>query len=1086
MRRLAHRNQAAVFVLFLAAIVFALNASSAFAASPPANTVAPSLSGTAQDGKLLTAAKGTWTGVGPITYTYQWQTSADGGGSWADIAGATATTFTPPAGSAGTQVRALVTATNGGGATQAASPASAVILPNPPLDTVAPTLSATAKDGVAITVAKGTWTGVATITYTYQWQASTDGGSSWTDIAGATTTSYTPPAGSAGKQVRALVTATNGDGSSQAATAASAVIVSNPPINTVAPSLTGTAKDGVALTAAKGTWTGMATITYTYQWQLTTDGGTTWTDIPGATATTYTPPAGNNGNQARVLVTATNPDGSSQATSPASAVILPNPPLNTVAPTLSATAKDGVAITVAKGTWTGVATITYTYQWQASTDGGSSWTDIAGATTTSYTPPAGSAGKQVRALVTATNGDGSSQAATAASAVIVSNPPINTVAPSLTGTAKDGVALTAAKGTWTGMATITYTYQWQLTTDGGTTWTDIPGATATTYTPPAGNNGNQARVLVTATNPDGSSQATSPASAVILPNPPLNTVAPTLSATAKDGVAITVAKGTWTGVATITYTYQWQASTDGGSSWTDIAGATTTSYTPPAGSAGKQVRALVTATNGDGSSQAATAASAVIVSNPPINTVAPSLTSTAKDGVALTAAKGTWTGMATITYTYQWQLTTDGGTTWTDIPGATATTYTPPAGNNGNQARVLVTATNPDGSSQATSPASAVILPNPPLDTATPTLTGTAQDGQPLGLTAGTWSGPGPIAYSYQWQISSDGGATWTDIAGATATTYTPPAGSTGKQLRVLETATNADGSGQAASAASAAILADLPVNTIPPTLTPGIAQDGQPLGSDDGAWIGSGAITYTYQWQLTTDGGITWTDVPGATGSTYTPPLGSAGKQTRVVVTATNPDGSSQATSPASAVILPNPPLDTATPTLTGTAQDGHPLGLTAGAWSGPGPIAYSYQWQISSDGGATWTDIAGATATTFTPSSGAAGKRARVVETATNADGSGQAASAASAVILAEPPAPPTGSAAPAAPAPTPSAPSSPATEQSTSKPLDAEPTTRKQPKPKPKKPKKSKLTHPKKKPAKAKAKHPRAAPQWHVVPR
>ena len=62
-------NRAAVPVLFLVAIVFALNAASAFAASPPSNTVPPSLSGTAQDGKVLTAAKGTWTGVGPITYT---------------------------------------------------------------------------------------------------------------------------------------------------------------------------------------------------------------------------------------------------------------------------------------------------------------------------------------------------------------------------------------------------------------------------------------------------------------------------------------------------------------------------------------------------------------------------------------------------------------------------------------------------------------------------------------------------------------------------------------------------------------------------------------------------------------------------------------------------------------------------------------------------------------------------------------------------------------------------------------------------------------------------------------------------------
>ena len=507
------------------------------------------------------------------------------------------------------------------------------------------------------------------------------------------------------------------------------------------------------------------------------------------------------------------------------------------------------------------------------------------------------------------------------------NPPVNTVAPSLTGTAKDGVALTAAKGTWTGMATITYTYQWQLTTDGGTTWTNIPGATATTYTPPAGNNGKQARVLVTATNPDGTNQAASPASAVILPNPPLNTVAPSLSGTAKDGVAITVSKGTWTGVATITYTYQWQASTDGGATWTDIAGATATSYTPPAGSAGKQLHALVTASNGDGSSQATSAASAVIVSQP---------TRQHRRTQPLRHRQ-----RRRRPHRRKRHLDRHGHD-HLHLPMAAHNRRRHHLDRHRRRHRHHLHPTRrqqrqpstrprhrhqPRRHQPSPSPASAVILPNPPLNTVAPTLTGTAKDGQPLGLTAGTWSGPGTIAYSYQWQISSDGGATWTDIAGETATTYTPPAGSTGKQLRVLETATNADGSGQTASAASAAILADLPVNTIAPALTPGIAQDGQPLGSDGGAWIGSGPITYTYQWQLTADGGTTWTDIPGATGTTYTPPLGSAGNQARVLVTATNPDGTNQAPSPASAVILPNPPLNTVAPSMTGTAQEGQTL---------------------------------------------------------------------------------------------------------------------------------------------------------------
>src|SRR5207253_863624 len=180
----------------------------------------------------------------------------------------------------------------------------------------------------------------------------------------------------------------------------------------------------------------------------------------------------------------------------------------------------GKALTAAKGTWTGVATITYAYQWQLSIDGGATWSDISGATATSYTPPAGSAGKQVRVVVTATNGDGTAQATSPASAAILANPPTNTVAPSLSGTAQDGVTLTAASGTWSGMATITYAYQWQVSSDGGATWSDIAGATATTYTSPAGYAGKQVRAQVTATNSDGSSQAASPASAIILPSPP--------------------------------------------------------------------------------------------------------------------------------------------------------------------------------------------------------------------------------------------------------------------------------------------------------------------------------------------------------------------------------------------------------------------------------------------------------------------------------------------------------------------------------------------------------------------------------------
>jgi hypothetical protein len=125
----------------------------------------------------------------------------------------------------------------------------------------------------------------------------------------------------------------------------------------------------------------------------------------------------------------------------------------------------------------------------------------------------------VRAMVTATNSDGSSQAATPASAIILAAPPVNSVAPTLAGVTQVGKTLTSSNGTWSGVPTLAYAYQWQVSVDGGLTWSDIPGATASSLVLLGRFTGKRLRVVVTATNPDGSDQAASPASAVIFPGP---------------------------------------------------------------------------------------------------------------------------------------------------------------------------------------------------------------------------------------------------------------------------------------------------------------------------------------------------------------------------------------------------------------------------------------------------------------------------------------------------------------------------------------------------------------------------------------
>jgi hypothetical protein len=88
-----------------------------------------------------------------------------------------------------------------------------------------------------------------------------------------------------------------------------------PPINTVAPVVTGIGVVGQTLTTTDGTWTGTLPITYTYQWERNTN------DIFGATSQTYVLVSADAGTNIRCVVTATNSFGASSAASNAIAVI---------------------------------------------------------------------------------------------------------------------------------------------------------------------------------------------------------------------------------------------------------------------------------------------------------------------------------------------------------------------------------------------------------------------------------------------------------------------------------------------------------------------------------------------------------------------------------------------------------------------------------------------------------------------------------------------------------------------------------------------------------------------------------------------
>ena len=130
----------------------------AVVADPPANTVVPTLTGTADRGQRRSrSTTGTWTGTAPDRLTTSCGSAATlAGDNCVAIAGATGTTYTLTADDLDATIRALVTATNAGGVAAVATVPSAIVAIDPPANTVAPVVTGDRVDGETLTTDDGT------------------------------------------------------------------------------------------------------------------------------------------------------------------------------------------------------------------------------------------------------------------------------------------------------------------------------------------------------------------------------------------------------------------------------------------------------------------------------------------------------------------------------------------------------------------------------------------------------------------------------------------------------------------------------------------------------------------------------------------------------------------------------------------------------------------------------------------------------------------------------------------------------------------------------------------------------------------
>lgn len=123
---------AGILALALVASVAALSGSgyaapSAIAQYAPANTVAPTISGTAQQGSTLTGNPGTWTGDQPIVFEFAWLRCNAGGNNCVAVPAATAQTYAVTAADVGSTLRVSVTGRNSQGSSTATSAQTAVV-----------------------------------------------------------------------------------------------------------------------------------------------------------------------------------------------------------------------------------------------------------------------------------------------------------------------------------------------------------------------------------------------------------------------------------------------------------------------------------------------------------------------------------------------------------------------------------------------------------------------------------------------------------------------------------------------------------------------------------------------------------------------------------------------------------------------------------------------------------------------------------------------------------------------------------------------------------------------------------------------
>ncbi|MCO6148360.1 hypothetical protein [Flavobacterium sp. NRK1] len=792
-------------------------------------------------------------------------------------------------------------------------------------------------------------TGTSISGATYRWQSSADG-ANWTTISGATGQNYTSGALSQTTYFRRLTTLTANGKSCEGVTNWLKVFIPSAGLVGNSQSSCNNFNPNAFTNVQDGDTGSISGITYSYQWQSSSTGTGSWSNISGATGSTYD--SGNltstlyfrravrysvGGNTCYVysntVVAYVGPNNTNSSPSRGSISMSPTTVCyNTIPNTINSPNDGGPGY----------------YIWEYSTDGGSNYDLIPDAdpSSSSYSPTAPITQTTVYSR-RVSNGCNTSTRRTIT--VTVLNPTAGSIGSSQT------ICYNTTPSTLTSPESGTTGYRWEYAdgTSGGT-WQAVSGVTSATFTPPALTASRRYRRYTVSTS-GGVTCESSPTNIVTI-TVKQQTNAGTISSsqTICNGGSIAPLTGTQaTGDGTVTYL--WESSANGTSGWTAAGGTNNQQNYTPSGSSTIYYRRV-----------AKVSGCADVYSNivSIIFSVVPTAGSIGSDqticnGAVPSTLTSATDGTGTGTITYAWQSSTDSGNTWSaDIPGATGATYTPGALTTTTQFKRFTVATNGTAICRSARTNVITVTVSPVATAGTIGNNQTVCSGnvppQTVDVTPGTNASGG-----YIWQISTNN-STWTDIAGATNPVYQPTAPITVTTYYRRLGVSNTGGVLCRGTVPSNVITMTVP--TVPTAGT--IGSDQNVCGNTAPALLTSvvdGTGGTSYQWQLSYGGnpGDYWENIAGATASTYQPAALSTVYYRRLTINGTCPSAPSNVVK-MTVSVYPNPGSIGSSQSICGGTTPADLVSNDGGWAGGPAPV---YRWEVSTDNN-TWTNTGVTTA--------------------------------------------------------------------------------------------------------------------------